>query len=164
VFGAPRGEADVTPNQDFQGLWLRFVSAVAAGSGQASPGGRARDLALNLSEHSYGMARFVADELRAQVRNATSLLSDPAVTAAFGARDMWQVVETVSTNDLGGARNTRRFVAMAESGAKIIGWLAAHAKTFDRGQWMGDDAQLTAACEQWLTVQDWDGQVTHGVG
>ena len=164
VFGAPGGDADVTPNRDFQDLWLRFVSAVAAGSRQGSPGGRARDLAVNLSAHGYGMARFVADDLRAQVRTATALLSDPAVTAAFGAHDMWQVIEKVSANDLGGARNTRRFVEMAESGANIIGWLAKHATTFDHGQWMGDDAQLTAACERWLAAQDeGDGDVPHRV-
>ena len=144
VFGAPGGEPGVLPNREFPELWLRFVSAVSGPAG--------RDLAVNLSKHGYGIASLVARELRAQTKGAISLLSDREVTAAFGARDMWQVIDQVSATYLGGARNTHRYATMAQSGVSIIDWLAGHADALNRGDPPAGDAGLAAACEQWLAV------------
>ena len=59
---------------------------------------------------------------------AAGLLGDPDVRRAFGARDMWQVVDSVARNDLGGARNSARHRALAQSGTAILDWLAEHAR------------------------------------
>jgi hypothetical protein len=152
VFGAPGGEAGATPNREFPELWLRFVTAVCDGSQQALLAERGRDLAANMSEHGYGMAFFVANELRAQIKDAIALLADDEIEEAFGARDMWQVVDQVSTNYLGGARNTHRHAAMAQSGAAIIDWFTIHADTFDHRRWPAHDTVLVPYCEQWLAA------------
>ena len=64
----------------------------------------ARDLAANLSLHGYGWANFMATELRQQIKDATELLSDKQIQSAFGARDMWQVIDQVAMQELGGFR------------------------------------------------------------
>src|SRR5205823_5564381 len=52
--------------------------------------------------------------------------SDSEIKNAFGARDMFQVIEQVAAMELGGAENTVRYRTMANSGAVIIRWLANH--------------------------------------
>jgi hypothetical protein len=152
TLGVPGGDNGVTPNRDFDQLWIRFISAVADASERASQARAARNLAANLSEHGYGMARFVAPELRKQVSDMIAQLSNHEVTAAFGARDMWQVIDEVSTRELGGARSTARYATMAVSGAKIVDWLAASAAVLQDDEWEAVDGDLVAACECWLVV------------
>jgi SpoVK/Ycf46/Vps4 family AAA+-type ATPase len=167
AFGAAGGDAGVTPNRDFPEIWLRFISAVTD-SLQHPPRERvARDLAVNMSEHGYGMALFVACQFRAQMKNAISVLSDSEVTGAFDARDMWGVIDHVSTNYLDGATNSHRYAEMAQAGANIIGWLARHVDALNHCQWPGDDVDPGAICKQWLAargpVSDVGGW-THRVG
>jgi hypothetical protein len=192
-FGFPGGDAAVaTPNREFADLWLRFVSAVstyvrqvtvddllrsnvpfAVSAEQVRKSGR--DLAANLSLHGYGIAYFAATELQGQINDVIALLSDPEIKAAYGARDMWQVIEQVSIYELGGARNTVRYRTMATAGAIIIRWLATHADRLSgsfgdavldidqvrrpplrpkgvRATDQPTDRDLVDACEQWLAV------------
>jgi hypothetical protein len=134
-----------------------------------------RDLAANLSLHGYGIAYFAATELQAQINDIIALLSDPEIKAAYGARDIWQVIEQVSIYELGGAKNTVRYRTMATAGAIIIRWLADHTDRLTGS--FGDpvldieqirrptlrasgvratdkptDRDLVDACEQWLAV------------
>ena len=187
--GAPGGVEGVAVNREFNDLWLRFVSRVAtlnrqnevetSGSETKELALRraARDLAQNLSLHGAGMALYAAVDLQQQIVFAVKLLSDPEITAAYGTRDMWQVVDQVATIDLGGAANTHSYRTMATSGATIISWLAANtAKLHNKNTRFPlvkirksvatrprqsevlkvatrpTDADLVNACEQWLAV------------
>jgi len=193
VFGFPGGDAmQINPNREFNDLWLRFVSAVSAfvrqlkvddllraripvqvSQEQVRKSGR--DLGANLSLHGYGMTFFVAAELQKEINDIIRLLSDPEVLNAYGARDMWQVIDQVATLELGGARNSVRYRTMAQSGAVIIRWLADRADklagaSFDdvldiyqirnppprrsgqKATTNPTDADLVNACEQWLAV------------
>lgn len=145
-FGFPGGDpASGTPNREFNDLWLRFLSAVSAYVRQFTVDNllrssipvtisqeqmrkAGRDLGANLSLHGYGITYFVATELQKQVNKHIQLLSDEDVKSAFGARDMWQVIDQVATLELGGARNSVRYRTMATSGAIVIRWLANHAR------------------------------------
>jgi hypothetical protein len=142
AFGAPGGDPNANlPNRDFNELWLRFVSGVssfarqitvekllratiplAVSQEQVRKAGR--DLAANLSLHGYGIAYFAATELQNTIVQFINLLSDSEVKGAFGARDMWQVIDQVNTNYLGGPRNTQRYRTQARAGAIVIRWLA----------------------------------------
>jgi hypothetical protein len=202
VFGLPGGEQGVVPNQEFGDLWTRFISSVSALARQTATGSEARatteqttrkagrDLAVNMSLYGYGVAFFAATELRGQVDQIVKLASDPEILRAYGARDMWQVVDQVATLELGGAANSARYRALASSGSTIIAWLAKNARKFSisaRGPFltlnskssrMGKldaltaksptDSDLVAACEQWLAVSGTsDGSVddfSHPVG
>jgi hypothetical protein len=187
--GAPGGAEGVVVNREFNDLWLRFVSRVATLNRQnqlvtsdsenkeLALRRAARDLAQNLSLHGGGMALYAAVDLQQQIVFAAKLLSDPEITAAYGTRDMWQVVDQVATIDLGGATNTHRYRTMATAGATVISWLAANtAKLHNKNTRFPliktrkavamrppqserlkvatrpTDADLVNACEQWLAV------------
>ncbi|GAA5785133.1 hypothetical protein GCM10007860_33580 [Chitiniphilus shinanonensis] len=194
AFGAPGGDPNGNmPNREFNELWLRFVSAVSNFSRQISVEKllrqtvpmsvsqeqvrkAARDLAANLSLHGYGIAYFAATDLQQSILEFRDLLSDPEVRGAFGARDMWQVVDQVNANYLGGTRNTYRYRVQANAGAIVVRWLAKNqqrltgrfglevisidALTNPQLRALGSDRplvdptdwDLVNACEQWLAV------------
>ncbi|TJZ76209.1 hypothetical protein [Chitiniphilus eburneus] len=194
AFGAPGGDPNGSmPNREFNELWLRFVSAVSNFARQISVEKllrqnvpmavsqeqvrkSARDLAANLSLHGYGIAYFAATDLQQSILEFRDILSDPEVRGAFGARDMWQVVDQVNANYLGGTRNTYRYRVQANSGAIIVRWLAQNqqrlqgrygmdvisidaltnpqlrALSSDRPLVSPSDWDLVNACEQWLAV------------
>lgn len=193
VFGAPGGNPATEPNRDFNELWLRFVSAVSSFSRQltvermlrnAIPMAvsqeqvrkSGRDLGANLSRNGYGIAYFAATELQQSILEFRDVLQNPELRNAFGARDMWQVIDQVNVNYLGGARNTHRYRTQSRAGAVIVRWIANNVQrlsnvagpviqieqivnpqlraaggstnpTVDPSDW-----DLVNACEQWLAV------------
>lgn len=190
--GIPGGEDGGMPNREFNDLFLRFVSAVSSfirrqglddmlqakipGSiSQQKVRKAGRDLAMNLSLHGYGMAYFVATDLQAQIRDMIKLLSDPDIRNAYGARDMWQVIDQVAALELGGAKNSVRYRTMAASGTIIMAWLAKKGRELSNSSFgpildVDDirspsprpagtkpntdptDFDLVNACDQWLAV------------
>ena len=193
-FGAPGGNPNVgEPNRDFNELWLRFVSAVSSFARQLTVDRllrttlpmsvsqeqvrkAGRDLGANLSRNGYGIAYFAATEIQKSILEFRNLLTDPELRNVFGARDMWQVIELVNANYLGGARNTQRFRTQSRAGAIVIRWIANHVQrlsnvagpvllvdqivnpqlrslnadhnpTVEPSDW-----DLVNACEQWLAV------------
>lgn len=193
VFGAPGGNPANEPNRDFNELWLRFISAVstfarqltvermlrnaipmAVSQEQVRKAGR--DLGANLSRNGYGIAYFAATEMQQSILEFRDILQNPELRNAFGARDMWQVIDQVNVNYLGGARNTHRYRTQSRAGAVIIRWIANNVQrlsnvagpviqieqivnpqlraagggsnpTVDPSDW-----DLVNACEQWLAV------------
>jgi hypothetical protein len=153
-------------NRDFDRLWSRFLSAVTArrtrarslsptrprSLSQAHIRKTGRDLAANLSLHGYGIGYFAAARLRAHTTASVSLLSLAEIRAAFGARDLWQVIDIVSRNELGGARNVVRYRTLATNGLVIIRWLAGLAGRRGRSGSRPSDAALLEACEAWLAA------------
>jgi hypothetical protein len=193
AFGIPGGEAQSTPNREFNDLWLRFISGVSSFQRQLTVDSllranipsaisqeqvrkAGRDLAGNLSLHGYGSAIFIADDLQKQIEEILDLFRDPEIQNAYGARDIWQVVEQVAALELGGAKNSYRSRTMAVAGAVIIRWLANHSSTLASSslsnvidpdviknritaEGLGKkptleptDFDLVNACEQWLAV------------
>ena len=193
TFGFPGGDASQgNPNREYNDLWLRFVSAVSSFTrqfkvdellrsntpfsvSQEQVRKSGRDLASNLSLHGYGIAYFVATELQTQIQEAIDLLSEPDIKMAYGARDLWSVIDQVATLELGGARNSVRYRTMATAGAIIIRWLAERADKLASATTLSildpaeisrpssrpkgvkatirpTDRDLVDACEQWLAV------------
>lgn len=191
AFGAPGGDPGANqPNREFNELWLRFVSAVSSfgrqltvdrmlrtnipvSVSQEQVRKAARDLGASLSRCGYGIAYFAATELQQMILEFRDLLSDTEVRGAFGARDMWQVVDQVNANYLGGARNTNRYRTQARAGAVIIRWIANNNQRItgrfgevisisaltnpqlrgsDQPTVEPNDWDLLQACEQWLAV------------
>jgi hypothetical protein len=146
TLGLPTGQPGVAVNSDFQDLWLRFVSSVSslvresrvdqllrsalpAAINQQQVKKAARDLAVNMSSRGYGMVFYAAADLQKQINEMITLLQDPELRAAFGARDMWGVIDQVAQTELGGARNSSKYRMLATSGAIITSWMA---KNVDR--------------------------------
>src|SRR5262245_4008772 len=141
AFGIPGGaDTGVEPNREFNDLWMRFVSSVSAlvrqldvGSvlpdpshapvSQAQVRKAARDLAVNLSLHGFGVAHFAATELQTQTTSLIEVLSDPEIRRAYGARDVTQLVDRVVQRELGGVPARGRYLVRAKSGVIILAWL-----------------------------------------
>ena len=192
TFGFPGGDPNALPNREFSDLWLRFVSAVSEAGRQVTldrlltsprPGSvsqeqvrkSGRDLAANLSLHTYGAGHVNATEITSTIGDAIQILSSQDLLDAFGAKDIYSLMEQVSALELGGARNTTRYRTIAQAGAVIIAWLADHAlllastgrsRVLDMQSIQAgtgrpssvsaldhpSDADLVDACEQWLAV------------
>jgi len=193
AFGAPGGTSDSEPNRDFDRLWLRFLSAIATlmdqirqtplvdapsalSASQEAARKSGRDLATNLAHHGFGITYFAASELAQTVVELRNVLRDTELRAAFGARDIWQLIDRITVEHLGGAHDTARYRARSKAGAVIIRWIAnngsrlasASDDVVDAKQLAGPSAQpvprghnpavdptdqdLVDACEQWLTV------------
>lgn len=148
TMGIPGGSVNGAANRDFNDLWIRFVSSVSqlvrqsttdqllratipAGINQQQVRKAARDLALNLSAHGYGMVNCAARDLQDQIGKMIKLLGHQDVMSAYGARDMWQVIDQVATLELGGARNSARYRTLATCGAIITKWLSQNVKKFN---------------------------------
>jgi hypothetical protein len=113
----------------------------------------ARDLAVNLSLHGFGLAHFAAIELQTLIRSTKDTLSNIDVLSAYGVRDVWQLVERVSNMYLGGAVNGVRQRTMASAGAAIIQWLAAAAPNLVGAfSNLFIDEVLISHVERWLAV------------
>lgn len=126
VMGVPGGSADQTAsNREFEGLWLRFVSAVALFARQP-----------HLAGFAAGAAQGLADEARARL--------------AQGPRHAWDVAGAVAAPEPGGGAGTARERALALAGGEILerlGALGAHA-----GGLAHSENSLLDACEMWLAV------------
>ncbi len=168
VPAATVGEGE--PNRDFLSLWLRFVSSVALYARQhaiedllAPPGfanARVRDaaraLAANASAHGTGLA-LAGRRLAGDAQASLALLREPEIAQALGARDMWQVIDQVNRNELGGTVNVTRHRTLAHAGSVVLQWLAAHADALRKPaaritNASPSHADLVQAVEQWLAV------------
>jgi hypothetical protein len=148
TLGIPGGEPAGIGNRDFDALWLRFVSAVSASPRRQAPLRKAaRDLIGNLSQHRFGPA---ARRLRADIDAVDRLLREPDIQRACGARDMWQLIDRVASDQLGGARNTARQRRFARDGAMIVAWLAANLPRIEGTKGPQPDEDLVKACQRWL--------------
>ncbi|MEM6252896.1 MAG: hypothetical protein AAF821_08235 [Cyanobacteria bacterium P01_D01_bin.156] len=192
TLGFPGGEASGLVNRDFQMLWMRFISAISSFARQTNVDTllrssipyrvsqeqirkSGRDLAANLSLHGFSIAHYAAVKLERQIKDDIKILSDPEVKGAYGAKDMYGVIDQVAATDLGGPRNSIQYRTMASSGAVIIRWLANHATDLSSvnsptlldineiampyGHASGStamisphDSDLVNACERWLAV------------
>lgn len=191
VLGRNEGDPATPGNPEFKELWLRFIAAVSNFGRQLSVDRMlrtnvpvsvsqeqvrkaGRDLAANLSVHSFGIVRFAAAELQQTILEFRDALSDPELRGCVGARDMWQLIDQVNANYLGGLRNTHQHRTQARSSAVVIRWLANHSDRLagrygevisvnaltnpqmsgsDQPMLNPNDWDLVQACEQWLAVE-----------
>lgn len=191
-FGFAQGGVDqVTPNAEFNDLWLRALASVSAysrnrpqdvrtGSGQlinVSVRDRAesvthmqvfkdlRDLAVNLSLHGYGMSHYAALELQETIKKIRTMLSHADLLAAYGVRDYFQLIERASQMYLSSNVNTLRSRVMAQSGSKIIQWIADHSAILasprpPRADVL-TDATLVDNVEKWISATGTTGDMLH---
>ena len=169
ALGVPGGEGDgPQPNREFQLLWLRFIASVAMyqrQQGATAPQGSsglaharvrrsARALAANASAHGAGLRRATR-RLAVEVNRMRELLEAHDIRQAYGARDMWQVIDQVASIELGGSVNVARHRTRAVAASTVLQWLADHADALSRpaassGDALAIDPTLINAVDQWL--------------
>lgn len=170
-FGFAQGAVDEQmPNREFSDLWIRFLSSVSVYNRELNATIRqavtipqifknARDLAVNLSLHGYGIAHFAAVELQDHVNQVLKMLSYPDILQAYGVNDVWQLVERVSGLYLGGSVNSVRQRTLAKTGAAIIQYLGKNqtALIVPNGSLTIDPtSDLVVNVERWLAVTGTD--------
>jgi hypothetical protein len=168
AFGFAQGSVEEQlPNREFADLWIRFCSSVSMFDRERIVTGvrksvtpselfkNARDLAVNLSLHGYGVAHFAAVELQDTIKTLLKTLSYPDVLQAYGVLDLWQLVERVSGLYLGGAANSVRQRTMATTGSQIILYLADKSKQLSAAVGaitLPEGDPLIGYVERWLAV------------
>ncbi|MBX9965656.1 MAG: hypothetical protein K2Y35_21535 [Burkholderiales bacterium] len=163
----------VVPNRRLPELWLALIATVhdhARWSRRVQLIDRplvraaARELAANLARYGAGAARPAA-ALHEQIQQALAVLADPDVRRAYGARDVWQLVDRVAALELGGARNAGRYRTLANAGSTIIGWLVRHTGALNGAAGSSgtprpfpSDAEFLSAVEAWLGASGTDDE------
>ncbi len=176
AFGFAQGSVDEQlPNREFADLWIRFLSAVSVFTREENATIRqsltaqqvfknARDLAVNISLHGYGIAHFAAVELQDTIKKVIKMLGYPEVLSAYGVNDVWQLIERVSGLYLGGSVNSVRQRTLAQAGAEVIQWLAKKQNALVSPTASGinflHEHQLINNVERWLAVTGTDDQAT----
>jgi hypothetical protein len=134
VFGG-EDETGVTVNRDFDPLLARFLAAAAKFEDQAKVGTkrrgaqtkqvrrRARELALNLSNRTYGAPLRAAPQLAHKIELAEAILADAKVRKAYKAKSSAELLQIVAGKDLGLTVDVENLQTRAEAGAEVIGWL-----------------------------------------
>ena len=91
------------------------------------------DLRYALDRSTYGNIYSLATETGHYLKQVLTLLDAPDIKKAFDANTKWNVVEIVSQRYLGGMAEMSQRAKMAESGRRILQFVADHDfKTGDR--------------------------------
>jgi len=177
TFGAPSQAAvEGEINLDFNALWLRFVANVAESArrqstarsprpallSQPSVRGAATALAANLSLHGAESANTAARQLHRTIEQLLNLLQAPEISKALGVHTMWEVIDRINRQHLGGPVDITRARTLAQTGAHIMTWLATHAADVNgvrSGTSAGanpslPDTDLIATVENWLAASN----------
>ena len=82
------------------------------------------DLRWALDRSSYGNILALTHEVGHYLKTTLQLLDSPDIKKAFDANTKWDVIEVVSNRHLGGVADLSQRAKMAESGRRILMWVA----------------------------------------
>ncbi len=82
------------------------------------------DLRYALDRSSYGNILALTQETGHYLKTMLELLDAPDIKKAFDANTKWDVIEIVSNRHLGGMAELSQRAKMAESGRRILQWIA----------------------------------------
>jgi hypothetical protein len=82
------------------------------------------DLRYAIDRASYGNILALTNEVGHYLGTVLDLLDAPDIKKAFDSNTQWDVVEAVSNRYLGGAAGLSQRAKMAESGRRILQWVA----------------------------------------
>ena len=82
------------------------------------------DLRYALDRSSYGNILALTNEVGHYLGTVLDLLDAPDIKKSFDANTKWDVVEMVSNQHLGGAAELSQRAKLAESGRRILQWVA----------------------------------------
>lgn len=84
------------------------------------------DLRYALDRASYGNIVALTHETGLYLKQVLELLDAPDIKKSFDANNKWDVVEQVSNRYLGRARDLSQYAQMAESGRRVLQWVAGN--------------------------------------
>jgi hypothetical protein len=107
---------------EFDERWVTLLAAIAQSDADARD--RAADVRGVLNASVDESVLLAAPPLIAHLREALEILDDPEIRNAYGAHDIWQLVETLARMQLGREFDVVRARTMAAAGTLVVGWLA----------------------------------------
>jgi hypothetical protein len=112
------------------------------------------DLRYALNRATYGSIYALSMETGHYLKQVLTLLDAPDIKKAFDANTRWNVVETVSQRYLGGMADISQRAKMAESGRRILLFVADHDfKTgIDPSLFQTEMGQIGQHAEAWLAA------------
>ena len=132
----------------FEEPWVALVAALAPSDVGAAA--RAADVRAALNAAVDESVLLAAPPLIAHLREALEILDDPEILNSYGARDIWQLVETLARMELGREFDVVRARTMAAAGTLIIGWLAEEIDAVP--------SAVADAAAVWLSAASAEGQ------
>jgi len=114
----------------------------------------ATDLRYALDRSSYGNIVALTQETGLYLKQLLDLFEAPDIKKSFDANNKWDVIEQVLNRHLGGARELSQRAKMAETGRRVLLWVAGG--DFDTGgdpQRFNIEAQPAGAhAEAWIAA------------
>lgn len=112
------------------------------------------DLRYALDRASYGNVVALTHEVGHYLSTILDLLDAPDIKKSFDANTKWDVIESVSNRYLGGARDLSQRSKMAESGRRILQWVAdSDFKTVvDPLVFQAETQSIGAHAEAWIAA------------
>ena len=114
----------------------------------------ATDLRYALDRSSYGNIVALTHETGLYLKQLLDLFETPDIKKSFDANNKWDVVEQVLNRYLGGARELSQRAKMAESGRRVLLWIAGNDfESGDDPQKFNIEAQPAGAhAEAWIAA------------
>lgn len=112
------------------------------------------DLRYAIDRASYGNIVALTQEVGLYLKQVLDLFETPDIKKSFDANNKWDVVEQVLNRHLGGARELSQRTKMAESGRRVLLWVAgSDFEATDDPQRFNVEAQPAGAhAEAWLAA------------
>jgi hypothetical protein len=121
------------------------ATAAAAAADAADVASATRELRASISTLVDDDARAVVPIMHDQLADALSILSDPEILQAYGARDPWQLADHLARLELGGTPDVVRHQALAAAATVVLAWLEHDGRAVTEGVVDAAEAWLTAA-------------------
>lgn len=112
------------------------------------------DLRYALDRSSYGNILALTQETGHYLKTILELLDTPDIKKSFDAYTKWDVIEAVSNRHLGGASELSQRAKMAESGRRILQWIADNDfnTTVDPMAFQSDARPFGPHAEAWIAA------------
>ncbi len=126
------------------------------------------DLRCALDRASYGNILALTHEVGHYLRTLLDLFDQPDIKKSFDANTKWDVIEMVSNRHLGGRAELSQRAKMAESGRRILQWIADQDfdTTADPLVFRSEARPFGAHAEAWIAAYRMtaEGRAFPGVG
>lgn len=124
------------------------------------------DLRYALDRSSYGNILALTHETGHYLRTVLDLLDTPDIKKSFDANTKWDVVEMVSNRYLGGSAELSQRAKMAESGRRILQWVADNAfdTALDPLVFRSEARPFGAHAEAWIAAYRMTPEGRHFAG
>jgi hypothetical protein len=126
------------------------------------------DLRFALDRASYGNILALTHETGHYLKTLLDLFDQPDIKKAFDANTKWDVIEIVSNRHLGGMAELSQRAKMAESGRRILQWIADQdfETTADPLVFRSEARPFGAHAEAWIAAyrMTGEGRAFPGVG